>query len=111
MPRTLRLHLDENIDPRVATALRSRGIDLTTAAEAGLLHAVDEDHLTFAEAERRVILTHDADFLRLDAAGYHHYGIAYSHPERLSLGELIRRVVLLWEVYDPAEVEGRVEFL
>jgi predicted nuclease of predicted toxin-antitoxin system len=111
MPRTIRFHLDENVDPRVATALRRRDIDVTTAAESGLLHAADEAHLAFAETERRVIVTHDADFLRLDAAGHHHYGIAYSHLEIRSLGELIRQIVLLWEVYDPAEVEGRVEYL
>jgi predicted nuclease of predicted toxin-antitoxin system len=99
MPRTIKFHLDENIDPRVGSGLRRRGIDLTTAAEVGLLHATDEEHFAHAEAEHRTIITHDADFLRLDAAGLHQYGIAYSRPENLSLGELIRRVALIWEVY------------
>ena len=37
MPRAIRFHLDENCTPRVALALRQHGIDVTTAADAGLL--------------------------------------------------------------------------
>lgn len=39
MPRTIRFHLDEHIDPAVADGLRRRHIEVTTAAEAGLLGA------------------------------------------------------------------------
>jgi predicted nuclease of predicted toxin-antitoxin system len=111
MARTIRFHLDENCDPRIAAGLRLHGIDLTTTAEAGLLGASDEDQLGFAASEGRVILTGDADFVRMGAAGAAHAGIAYFRPEKRSLGELIRLVVLIWELLEPVEMRGHVEYL
>jgi predicted nuclease of predicted toxin-antitoxin system len=69
MPRTILFHLDENCDPKIAIGLRRRGIDVTTADEAGLLEAADELHLSFCQQQGRVIFTHDADFLRMNAQG------------------------------------------
>ncbi len=48
MARTIRFHLDENCDARIAAGLRLHGIDLTTTVEAGLLRASDEEQLRFA---------------------------------------------------------------
>jgi len=111
MPRTIRFHLDEHCDPRIARALWNRGIDATTTRAVGLLSAPDESHVAFALAESRVVFTQDADFLRLDAAGIEHAGIAYCHPERHSLGDVVRSLVLIWEVLDPDEMHNRVEYL
>jgi hypothetical protein len=58
-----------------------------------------------------VIVTRDADFLRMAAAGAAHAGIAYFRPEQRSLGELIRLLVLMWELLDPCEMRGYVEYL
>jgi hypothetical protein len=41
MPRTIRFHLDEDVDPAIAEGLRRRGIDVTTTPEVGLLGARD----------------------------------------------------------------------
>ena len=59
-----------------------------------------------------VIVTHDADFLRLDAGGAMHAGIVYC-PQRRSLGELnlVRRMVLIWELLEPGEMRGQEEYL
>jgi predicted nuclease of predicted toxin-antitoxin system len=111
MARTIRFHLDENCDPRIAAGLRLHGIDLTTTTEAGLLRASDEDQLRFATSQGRVIVTHDADFLRLHAAGARHAGIVYCPPQTRSLGEQIRLLVQIWELLDAAEMLGRVEYL
>src|SRR5262249_34838704 len=61
----IRYHLDEHVDGAIARGLRDRGVDVTTARDAGLLGAPDAEHLEFAMRESRVIVTHDADFLRL----------------------------------------------
>jgi Domain of unknown function (DUF5615) len=45
MARTIRFHLDENCDPRVAAGLRLLGVDVTTTQEAGLLRAPDDAQL------------------------------------------------------------------
>ena len=111
MARTIRFHLDENCDPRIAVGLRLHGIDLTTTVEAGLLQASDEDQLRFAASEGRVIVTRDEDFLRMDAAGDVHAGIAYIRPEKRSLGHVIRWLVLIWELLEPNDMRGHVEYL
>jgi len=111
MARTIRFHLDENCDARIAAGLRLHGIDLTSTVEAGLLRASDEEQLRFAISEGRVIVTHDADFLRMDAAGAIHAGIVYLRPEKRSPGEMIRLVVLVWELVGPDEIRGHVEYL
>ena len=111
MPRTLRFHLDENCARAIAQGLTRRGIDVTTTPEAGLVGAIDEQQVAYSLAERRVLFTQDQDFLRLDAAGVEHSGIAFCAKDTKSIGEIIQRLVLLWEVYEPEEMAGRVEHL
>ena len=43
------------MDGEVVRGLRSRGIDLVTAAEAGMIRRTDKDHLSFATAQGRVL--------------------------------------------------------
>jgi len=111
MPRTIRFHLDENCDQAVAEGLRRRGVDVTTTPEAGLLTASDDEQLEHARRENRVIFTQDADFLRVHAARVSHTGIVYCHQQSRSVGEIIRGLVMIWEVLDPEDMRTRVEFL
>ena len=67
MARTIRFHLDESCDPRIAAGVRLHGIDVTTSNEAGLLNMPDAAQLAFAIAQNRVMITQDADFLRIAA--------------------------------------------
>jgi len=60
----LRFHLDEHVPHGVAWGLRSKGVDVTTTTDVGLVGADDEDHIEFARTEDRVIFTNDDDFLR-----------------------------------------------
>jgi predicted nuclease of predicted toxin-antitoxin system len=73
---TVRFHLDENISGAVASGLRRRNIDVTTPAETALIGATDLEHLKFALAAVRVLVTHDDDFLWIHAQGVSHAGIA-----------------------------------
>jgi hypothetical protein len=98
-------------DPRIAAGLRRRGVAASTTADAGLLGAPDEAHLAYAWSQARVIVTHDADFLRLHAAGAEHACIVYCPPQARSLGELIRLLVVIWELVEPSEMRGHVEYL
>jgi len=65
-------HLDEQISPALAVALRHRGIDVTTTADANLTGADDRGQLAFAANAGRVLVTQDVDFLRLHAEGVPH---------------------------------------
>ena len=44
----LRLYTDENVDIRIAEGLRSRGVDVFTAKEIGLIVTSDIEHLNYA---------------------------------------------------------------
>ncbi|MBV7336888.1 DUF5615 family PIN-like protein [Chloroflexi bacterium TSY] len=111
MTERIRLHLDENVDPDVARALRRHGIYATTTVDAGLLATEDVAQLAYALQEGRVLVTHDADFLRMHTRGVEHAGIAYCHKSARSVGEIIRTLMLICEVLEPEEIRGRVEYL
>jgi predicted nuclease of predicted toxin-antitoxin system len=112
MPRTIRFHLDEHCPHGIAQGLRRYGIDVTTAIDASLLRASDEEHLAFCVAQTRVILTRDEDYLSLNAASVPHCGIVYCHlKKRLTIGEIIAALVLIWEVFEAHEMMNRVECL
>jgi predicted nuclease of predicted toxin-antitoxin system len=107
----IRFHLDEHVDPDVARALRRYGIDVTTTVEAGLRTQSDVAHWEFAERERRVVVTHDAGFLRMASLRPDHHGLAYCHKTARTIGEIIRSLILIYEVLTPEEMRGRVEYL
>ena len=83
MAESLRFHLDEHVPKAVATGLRSHGIDVTTAADAGLLSAKDQEHLDFAASQLRVLVTHDKHCLRHAASGVVHTGIGETNGSGL----------------------------
>jgi hypothetical protein len=107
----IRFHLDENVSGAVALALRRRGVDVTTAFEAGLLGADDAEHLNFGRRESRVIVTHDDDFTRLHADGTDHAGICYCPKDKHSIGDLVRLLTLIHEYFSDAEMDGHLEYL
>ena len=111
MPRTIRFHLDEHIDPAIAIGLRRRGIDVTTTPEAGLRGHSDESQLAYCLSSERVMFTSDKDFLKLHSLHSNHPGIAYSHQHRMTIGSAIRGLVQIWEILEPNEMKGRIEYL
>lgn len=53
----IRLYLDQDVHPELATMLRNDGFDCQTTAEAGMLNKDDDKQLTFAAAQGRCILS------------------------------------------------------
>lgn len=103
-------YLDEHIHRAVAEGLRHRGVDVLTAQEAARASLSDREQLTFALAERRVMVTMDSDFLTLADQRVPHAGIAYANPRR-TVGDLIRALMLMSDVLTPEEMQNQVEFL
>lgn len=99
------------VDPDVARALRQHGIDVTTTVDAGLRSATDEEQLDYAWRQESVLVTHDTDFLRLASRSSDHSGIAFCYKTSRSLGEIIRSLILIYEMLTPEEIAGRVEYL
>ena len=110
MADRIRFHLDEHVDPAIATALRRAGIDVTTTNEAGLRTQDDAAHLRFASDESRVIVTRDQDFLRLASSTSDHSGIVF-YTANQSIREIIEGLILISEVMLPGEMAGQVEFI
>jgi predicted nuclease of predicted toxin-antitoxin system len=107
----IRFHLDECVPTAIADGLRRRGIDVTTSQEEGLLQSMDESQLGFASRQGRVLITQDADFLRLHRLGAVHQGIVYYDPADVSIGRIIQGLVLIHGVLPAEEMAGHLEFL
>lgn len=110
MNTRIKFYTDEHVSKAIAAGLRYRGVDALTTQEAGMLGAADEEHLTFAARQQRVFFTHDADFLRLHAQGIHHAGIVYTQRQQ-PIGEIIRGLVLIYEMLNAEDMQNQVEYL
>jgi predicted nuclease of predicted toxin-antitoxin system len=110
MADRIRFHLDEHVEPAIATALRRAGIDVTTTIEAGLRTKNDEAHLQFARDEGRIIVTRDQDFLRVAAQKSDHSGIVF-YTANQSMREIIEGLILIYEVMTANEMAGNIEYL
>lgn len=113
----LSLYVDEDSqDTALVRALRSRGIDVMTATEAGMLHRDDEEQLAWATQQGRVLYTCNAqDFyllhrLLLTRGGFH-AGIIILPQQRYSVGEQMRRSLKLVATKSAEEMQNQVEFL
>lgn len=107
----MKFYLDENVDPAVAASLRRRGIDAVATQEAGLKGADDDRQVELAVTESRVIVTHDADLLRIHRSGVPHPGIVFITSGRRPLGEIVRKLVLLHEAVPAETMQNRVEYV
>jgi predicted nuclease of predicted toxin-antitoxin system len=111
MVEKVRFHLDENVSNAVAEGLRRREIDVTTTPEEALIGVSDIVQLEFALAQKRVIFSQDVDFLRLHQTGITHAEIIYCLHGNKSMGEIIRGLILIWELLETNDMLGKVEFL
>ena len=111
MTTRIRFYLDENMAKEVADGLRTRNIDVITTPEIGHMGFKDEEHLQYAFAEGRVFVTQDEDFLILHSKQIPHAGIAYYKPRTVSNKDVIRGLVLIYDVLDAEDMINHVEYL
>jgi predicted nuclease of predicted toxin-antitoxin system len=111
MPRTIRLHLDENCPHAIADGLRRRGIDVTTTPEVDLMGVSDEEQTAYALGQGRVIFTQDKDFLRINASGVPHAGIVYCRQGKHRIGGVIQGLTEVWETMEPEEMQNWLVYL
>ncbi len=110
MPMEIRYHLDESVPNAIANGLRLRGIDVTTAKDAGLLEASDLEHIEFSHEHQRVVFSFDDDFLAIANEGVEHSGIAYSHQRDRTIGQVVHGLVALWRDKTAEEMVGQIHF-
>ena len=114
-PRIARLYFDEDADVRLAEALRRRGYDVETTVTAGLLEASDEEQLTYAASQQRVLVTHNIKhFPGVQAAwieaGKAHWGIIILIGHS-AIGPWLRRRETLLNRFSAEELKNRLLFL
>lgn len=83
---------------------------MLTAQDISMELATDEQHLARATTAGRVLVTQDADFLALHASGVSHNGIAYAR-QGTPIGDMVRGLLLIFDVLTPDEMINQVEFL
>jgi hypothetical protein len=109
--------LDEDAGQHsLLTALRLRGVDVTSAQEVGLIAATDEQQIEWCQGQGRVLFTYNVrDFYALHSSiiksGEQHAGIVLAVQQRYSIGEHLRRLVRLIALKSAEEMTNCVEFL
>ena len=113
----IQIYVDEDAAHRaLVDALRSRGVTVLTALEAGLTGKPDEEQLAFAAERGCVLYSHNAsDFHRLHAewvsGGREHAGMILAPQQRFSVGEQLRRVLRIRAAASAESMRNRIEFL
>ena len=106
----MRFHLDEQMDPAVATGLRIRGIDVTTTQEVHLVSSSDLEQIEHALREHRVIVTDDTDFLARANSGVQHAGIVFCRRTIRTIGQIIEFLVLVDACLTEDEMKNLIEY-
>src|SRR3954469_25517054 len=114
-PVSVRLYMDHHVHAAITEGLRRRGIDVLTSREDGTTTWDDDRLLERANLLGRVLFSQDDDLLaiarRWQHAGRTYAGLIYGHQLRLSIGQAIRDLELIAQVYEPEDLRDRVEYL
>jgi len=111
MNEKIKFHLDESVNPDVAMGVRKYGIDITTSKGQSLLGKSDLKQFDFCVEQSRTLVTQDSDFLIIASQTSEHFGIVYYQPGTRSIGEIIKSIILIYEVLQPCDMYGSVEYI
>jgi len=108
----LRIYLDEDVDVLLAQLLGLRGFDCVSALQADHLGWTDKQHLAWAQAQRRVLITHNRlDFEDLAREWWNqqrdHAGVILT-MRRANTYDLLRRLLPVLNLYDQANWQNVV---
>jgi hypothetical protein len=108
-------YMDLHIPAAISEQLRSRGVDVLTAAEEKTNRLPDEELLQLASSLGRMMLTHDIRFRALaegwQRRGKQFAGLAYGPAQGVSIGQYVRDLELMAKASDPEEWRNRVVYL
>ena len=113
----IEIYIDEDaMDSDLVAVLRSRGVTVITALDAGLVGRSDDEQLAFATDHGCVLYTFNvSDFYRLHtenlAAGREHAGMILAPQQKFSVGEQLRRILHLRAATTMEGIRSQVEFL
>lgn len=108
-------YMDEQVDDPITRGLLRRGVGALRVQDDGHARTDDEVILDRAMSLGRVVFTRDQDFLAIaharQTSGVPFAGVVYAKQVVVSIGDCIRDLELIALVYEPAEMENRVEYL
>ena len=105
----MRLKLDENLDVRLATALRALGHDVHTVIDEKLGGAVDSAVLRAARTELRTLITLDLDFANtVQFPPQAEAGIVVLRPSRPTLTQVATLLGVVVAELAGRQVAGRL---
>lgn len=107
--------MDVHVKRAVTDGLRRRGVDVLTAQEDGTARLSDADLLDHASSLGRVLFSQDDDLLReatnRQQNAQRFAGVVYSHQLNITVGQTIQDLELIAKIYEPEDIESRVEYL
>lgn len=111
---SLKLHLDEQLSPRLAVQLRQYGFDVTSTLELEMIGVDDDEQLAYAASVQRAIVTlNHKDFAIRHAqylsAGKEHSGIILSTEESTEI--LRRRLLRLLNTLSAEGISNQIRWL
>ena len=101
---------DEHIELSIVTGLKLLGIDVISINEAGKRGSDDEEILSFARKNDRVVITRDSDFLKLHSKGIEHAGIVFVQ-KFLEIGKVIGEIEKVSMIFEPEHIRNNVVFI
>jgi hypothetical protein len=113
----IRFYFDEDaMDWDLVQALRTRGVDVTTANLENMIHRTDPEHLEYATTQGRVLYSFNVqDYMKIHTQYLmeerQHTGIILSLQQQYSIGEQMRRLLKIMSAKTAADLQNTVEFL
>lgn len=115
--KPLQFYFDTHISKVIAVQLRKHGVDVVRCEEVGLNEADDPDHLAYAAEHRRVLVTHDADFIDLHdewlGLDRPHAGIIRIDPDLQGppgIGTIVKRLLEYHELVEGGAATASGDF-
>lgn len=109
------LYLDVHVPQAVTDQLRRRKVDVLTAQEDRRERTPDDNLLLRALELGRVMVTFDVRFKAMAEdwirEGREFLGIAYAHPLRISIGQLVTDLEMIALASEPSDWRNKVEYL
>jgi hypothetical protein len=107
--------MDHHVPRAITAGLRSRQVDVLTAAEDGATELDDRALLDRATALGRVLFSQDRDLLieaaRRQTEGIASDGVIYAHHLHVPIGVCIHDLEIIASTAEPEELRGKVVFL
>ena len=108
----IKIYSDEDVNIAVIEGLKRREIKACSCQEVRNIGITDEEQIEYANLKKFVILTHDVDFLRIvNEKRMNHSGIIFVQQNKLSVGEIIRKIEFLVSIIAKEDMENHIEFL